>query len=114
MNRSLLKLGLALLLAAGGPGAMADDAPSLRARYGELREELRSNSFQQPLHIDSTQAGNSIRGDVYAILEHSFAEFSTAMKDPSDWCDIMLLPFNTKYCHAVEVQGGAALQVRIG
>jgi hypothetical protein len=113
-GHGLLKLGLALLLGGGILNAAAADAPSLRARYGELREELRSNSFHQPLHIDSTQVGDGIRGDVYAVLEHPFAEFSAAMKDPSDWCDIMILPFNTKYCHAVETNGSAALQVRIG
>jgi len=113
-GRGLLRLGLALLLGGGILNAAAADAPSLRAKYGELREELRSNSFHQPLHIDSTQVGDSIRGDVYAVLEHPFAEFSAAMKDPSDWCDIMILPFNTKYCHAVETNGSAVLQVRIG
>jgi len=113
-GRGLLKLGLALLLGGGILNAAAADAPSLRAKYGQLREELRSNSFHQPLHIDSAQVGDSIRGDVYAVLEHPFAEFSAAMKDPSDWCDIMILPFNTKYCHAVETNGSAVLQVRIG
>ncbi|HSH89964.1 MAG TPA: hypothetical protein VK996_08245, partial [Ramlibacter sp.] len=37
-----------------------------------------------------------------------------ALKDPGDWCDIMILPFNTKYCHATEANGGAMLDVRIG
>jgi hypothetical protein len=105
---------LALLLAVAGTNAMADDASSLRAKYGELREELRSNSFHQPIYIDSAQEGNNVRGDVYAVLQHSFAQFNSSMKDPSDWCAIMILPFNTKYCHAVEGKGGASLQVRIG
>jgi hypothetical protein len=108
------KLGLALLLAASGMNATADDTPSLRAKYGELREELRSNSFHQPIHVDSAEAGNSVRGDVYAVLQHPFSGFSSSMKDPSDWCAIMILPFNTKYCHAVEGNGGTVLQVRIG
>ena len=37
-----------------------------------------------------------------------------ALKDPADWCDILILPFNTKYCHAVDANGAAALHVRIG
>ena len=106
--------GMALLLAAAGMNAMADDAPSLRAKYGELREQLRNNSFHQPLYIDSAQEGSNLRGDVYAVLQHPFSEFSNSMKDPADWCAIMILPFNTKYCHAVEGARGAMLQVRIG
>ncbi len=110
----MLRLGLALLLGAGAAGAMADDAASLRAKYGDLREALRNNNFQRPLHIDSGQSADALRGDVYAVLEHPFAEFSSALKDPADWCDILILPFNTKYCHAVEGNGRSTLQVRIG
>lgn len=110
----LLRLGLALLLGGGILNAAADDAPSLRAKYGELREALRHNSFHQPIYIDSAQSGDNVRGDVYAVLQHPFAEFNASMKDPSDWCAIMILPFNTKYCHAVEGAGGTVLQVRIG
>jgi hypothetical protein len=111
---SFVKWGLALVVASAAMNALADDATSLRAKHRELREELRSNSFHQPIYIDSAEEGGSVRGDVYAVLQHPFAEFSNSMKDPSDWCAIMILPFNTKYCHAVENGGGSTLQVRIG
>lgn len=97
--------------------AFADDAASLKTKYSELREELKdaNNTFHQPLHIDSAQSGDTLRGDVYAVLQHPFKEFSSAMKEPDDWCDILILPFNTKYCHAAQGQnGGQMLQVRIG
>ncbi len=102
-------LGLAALHAAAyaGPGAM-------RAKYGELREQLRHNNFQRPLHIDSSEAGDTLKGDVYAVLDYPFTTVRDALKEPADWCDILLLPFNTKYCHANAVDGGASLQVRIG
>ena len=106
---SFLKWGLALVVASAAMNALADDATSLRAKHRELREELRSNSFHQPIYIDSAEEGGSVRGDVYAVLQHPFADFSNSMKDPSDWCAIMILPFNTKYCHAVENGGGTTL-----
>ena len=112
--RRLATLGLAVLLGAAAFGAMAGDAGALRAKYGELREVLRNNSFQRPLHIVSAQSGDTLRGEVYAVLDHPFDDLSTALADPSDWCDILILPFNTKYCHAVEGSGGAVLHVRIG
>ena len=90
------------------------DAGALRARHGELREQLRNNSFQRAMHIDSSEAGDTLKGDVYAVLEHPFGVVGDALKDPSDWCDILILPFNTKYCHAVDSNGATALQVRIG
>lgn len=114
MFSRFLRLGLALVFIAAGTGALADDAAALRAKYGELRKELQHNNFHRPLHIVSSQSGNTLRGDVYAVLEHPFDDLSTALKDPSDWCDILILPFNTKYCHAVDGDGGATLQVRIG
>jgi len=110
----LLRLGLALVVLANGVGAMAGDAAALRAKYDELRNELQNNNFQRPLHIVSSESGDALRGEVYAVLEHPFNDLSTALKEPSDWCDILILPFNTKYCHAVEGNGGATLQVRIG
>ena len=113
-GRRLVKLGLALVLGAAAATATAGDPAALRARYDQLRNELQNNNFQRPLHIDSSQSGETVRGDVYAVLDHPFTDLSTALKDPADWCDILILPFNTKYCHAVEGSGGAVLQVRIG
>lgn len=110
----LVRLAIAWVLTACGTAAMAGSAAELRAKYDELRNELQNNSFQRPLYIVSSESGDTLRGDVYAVLEHPFSDLNAALKDPSDWCDILILPFNTKYCHAVEGNGGATLQVRIG
>lgn len=109
----LLRLAAACLVAVGSAGAYAD-AGALRAKHAELREELRSNNFQRALHIDSTEFGDALKGDVYAVLDHPFATVSEALKEPAGWCDVLLLPFNTKYCHAAGASGGATLQMRIG
>ena len=111
----LQKLGLACMLAWFSLGAHGYAGPdALRAKHGELREQLRDNNFGRALHIDSAEAGDMLHGDVYAVLEHPFSVVSKALKEPGDWCDILILPFNTKYCHAVEGSGGARLMVRIG
>ena len=115
LARGLLGIGLASLLSLSGLNAAAYAGPGeLRARYGELRDELRNNNFQRAIHIDSAQEGDTLKGDVYAVLDHPFKVVSEALKEPGDWCDILLLPFNTKYCHANAANGGASLQVRIG
>jgi len=113
MNRRLFSLLSACLTAFACLNAMAD-AGELRAKYGEVREQLRSNSYQRALHIDSAESGDTLRGDVYAVLDHPFGKVSDALKNPAQWCDILILPFNTKYCHAVDTQAGPGLQVRIG
>lgn len=113
MAARLLRLCAACLLGLASLGAMAD-AGALHAKYGELREQLRNNSFHRAMYIDSSEAGDVLKGDVYAVLDHPFGVVGNALKDPSDWCDILILPFNTKYCHAVGPNGAMALHVRIG
>jgi hypothetical protein len=111
----LLKLVLACLVFFVSLGAQAyAGGASLHAKYDELREQLRNNSFHRALYIDSAEVGDTLMGDVYAVLDHPFATVTGALKEPGDWCDILILPFNTKYCHAVEGNGGPKLLVRIG
>jgi hypothetical protein len=100
-------LGLASLAAVADPG-------ELRAKHAELRDQLRSNPYHRAIHIDSAEAGDVLKGDVYAVLDHPFETVSAALKDPTDWCDILILPFNTKYCHPQAGPGGTNLQLRIG
>ncbi|HXD41329.1 MAG TPA: hypothetical protein VN649_12240 [Ramlibacter sp.] len=113
--RAVLRFGLAGLLGFTALNAFAyAGAGELRAKYGQLQKQLHDNNFHRALHIDSSQEGDNLKGDVYAVLDHPFSELATALSQPNDWCRILILPFNTKYCHAV-VQGGAAnLLVRIG
>ena len=111
----LPRLVLACLLALGWLTANAYAGPgALRAKYGELRGHLSNNNFRQAMHVDSSEDGDVLKGDVYAVVDHPFTAVSRAMRDPADWCDILLLPFNTKSCRAVEGGDGATLQVRIG
>jgi hypothetical protein len=109
LTRLLAAVGTAFLLAFGAVAAHAD-AGSLRSRYAELKPQLQSNSYGRQLYIDSAEASNSLQGDVYAVLDHPFDKVKGALADPNAWCDIMLLPFNTKACSA----HGSNLNVRIG
>jgi len=99
----------ACLLAIASAAVQAD-AGTLRSRYTELTPQLQSNSYGRPMHIDSTESRNVLQGDVYAVLDHPFGKVKEALQDPNAWCDIMLLPFNTKACRA----NGDRLGVRIG
>jgi hypothetical protein len=107
----------ALLLSLAGvlfaPAAFADEA-GLRAKHAELRERLRTNDYQRAMHIDSTETSSALQGDVYAVLDHPFERVRDALREPGAWCDIMILPFNTKYCRAVDRPGEDRLVVRIG
>ena len=111
----LLRLGGACLLGLATFGASAYSGPAtLQAKYGALHEQLSSNSFHRALHIDSSEDGDTFQGDVYAVLDYPFATVTQALKNPADWCAIMLLPFNTKYCRAAGGNDEVTLQVRVG
>jgi hypothetical protein len=109
LARWIAGLGTACLLALG-PLAAHADAGSLRGRYTELQPQLQSNSYGRQMFIDSAEGSNQLQGDVYAVLDHPFDRVKQALQDPNAWCDIMLLPFNTKACQA----SGNSLTVRIG
>lgn len=112
--RGLMRAGAALVIGVASFHAIAGDAGSLRAKHAELREQLSNNQFKRAMVIDSTQAGDSVKGDVFAVLDHPYSVLSNELKNPDAWCDILILPFNTKYCHAMDGNGGAILNVRIG
>jgi hypothetical protein len=110
--RAWLLGGLVALLAL--PPLAHADAGMLRTRHAELGEQLRSNPYGRAMYIDSAATDNALQGEVYAVLDHPFSKVSQALKDPDQWCDILILPFNTKYCHAEQDGGQSKLAVRIG
>ncbi|HUR89774.1 MAG TPA: hypothetical protein VMZ74_11860 [Ramlibacter sp.] len=110
----LARIGCALAVGCASLSAFADPG-TLRAKHTELREQLRNNSYHRPIYIESAEEGDTLKGDVYAVLNHPFEELASSLKQPNDWCSILILPFNTKYCHPVKAGNGATmLTMRIG
>jgi hypothetical protein len=107
------RAGLLALLTLATGAALAD-AGALRQKYAQVQEHMRNNDTGRDLHIDSFEAGDKLQGDVYAVLDHPYATVRAALKEPARWCDILILPFNTKYCHAVDQADAPTLLVRIG
>jgi hypothetical protein len=100
-------LGLAAL------GAHAD-AGALRAKFTQLREPLRNNAYHRPIVIESEEAGDTLKGDIYAVLNHPYETLSKSLQEPADWCAILILPFNTKYCRPARNGAATTLAMRIG
>jgi hypothetical protein len=114
MNPRLHAWLLSLLVGIAATAAQvahADDAATLKARHESLAEALRTSPFQRPLVLESVEAGNTLKGDVYAVIEHPFTSVGTALTNPGRWCDILMLHVNTKQCLG---GGGGALQMRVG
>ena len=108
---------LAVALLAGPVHAAdvsVDSAAGLAAKYAELRSQLSDNQFRKPIVLVSSESRDSVAGDMHALVDQPFAAVAAALKGPGDWCEIMILHLNTKYCRASAGAEGSILNVSIG
>jgi hypothetical protein len=89
---------LVLTLWAANALASVDAASLLRTRYKALLPTLEKNVFNAPLHIESEDSQGRIRGAVYGVLEHGFDALRTMVTSSSEWCELLLMHPNLKYC----------------
>lgn len=94
--------------------ANADAAMTLRQKHASLGPQLRQNQFRKPLVLDSLQSAKRLQGDVYAVVDHPFNKVSVGLNNPGNWCDLLLLHINTKYCHAESAQSDTVLKLNFG
>ena len=116
---ALARFLAAAVLCADAGLVHADDADanspeSLRAKYGVLQDSLRQNQFQRPLYMESSRTRDSVAGEIYAVINHPFATVGAALESPSNWCDILILHLNIKYCRASTAGQADVLNVSIG
>lgn len=111
--RLLLGAGL-LLLSLLAEAASPLGAAALQSRYGELAPQLAKSAFGGPLVLQSQEASRHVEGEVFAVVDHPFAQVSAALQDPAQWCDILILHQNTKYCGRSERQGASHVLLRVG
>jgi hypothetical protein len=116
----LARLIAAVLLWVGlgaAHAAMADVYPtatSLRDIYNASQDRLAHNQFNRAMFLDSTETSESENGDIYALVKHPFSAVRAALVSPGNWCDILSLHLNTKYCKASVVEKQDVLNVSIG
>lgn len=100
------------------PFALADDANILRNQYQSLIPKLEHNQFQRQLHLDSRESSSTIKGDIYAVVDYPFATVNDSLNDPvhgpDNWCDVLMLHLNTKYCNASTSANRPILKMGIG
>jgi hypothetical protein len=110
--RFLALLGVSLCFA-----VLADEgtgAASLRARQAQYQERLAHNGFGKPLVLESSESEGQQRGDVYGVVQQPFPVVSTGFREAPGWCDVLILPFNTKHCFAGTSGGEPMIALRIG
>jgi hypothetical protein len=113
MIRALV-LGLLLASTTGLATVAGQPAADLQARYVALQDKLTHNVFQRPLFIDSTETSDQLKGDIFAVIKHPYANVSQAMQDVEHWCDILILHLNVKGCRVTRTSGTKFLEVSFG
>lgn len=108
----ILACVMGLLCSVACASAVAQSAEKLRATYGEMSDKLGGDVFREPLYLESNENGNRVSGDIYARMNHPFATVAGTFKRADNWCEVMILHLNTKYCRATP--GGNALAMGVG
>jgi hypothetical protein len=112
LRRFVLLLGVAL--PSWAVPVVDDAAAVLNSQHTRLRAQLAQNVFQHPLVLQSSETAHGLQGDVYAEMAFAFEAVSAALRQPDQWCEVMILHINTKYCRATSGSAGALLTVNIG
>lgn len=102
----------------GAPTWADDNAAALQQKYDALGPQLKSNVFHRPIHLDSEETKNTLQGDIYAVVDYPFSTVNSAFNDPqqgpANWCEVLILHLNTKYCHATSGSNGAVISMNVG
>lgn len=109
----MLVLGLGLVAVAARAGTLVG-SQALRSQHAQLAPELASNAFGEPLVIASEEAAGRIEGHAWGVLDQPFARLEAALSDPGQWCEVLMLHLNNKYCR-LEGQGPTPrIELRVG
>ncbi|WP_175763638.1 hypothetical protein [Burkholderia ambifaria] len=100
----LIVLAACWLSCVGLSARASDDATSLRALYQNLKPQLDHNAFHRRLYLDSQESSSTVTGEIYAEVDYPFATVSDVLDYRSqglaNWCDLLILHPNIKYCRA--------------
>ncbi|NLP65056.1 hypothetical protein [Paraburkholderia sacchari] len=120
MRRTVWPLAIVASCGVLCPGLSAqasDDATRLRVIYQNLQPRLDHNSFHRRLYLDSQESPSTVTGEIYAVMDYPFSTVSDAFNDssraPTNWCDMLMLHPNIKYCHVTGGSKGNTLTVNV-
>jgi len=102
------------LAAVAPPERARGDGAQLRVRYEQVRPRLERSPYGRPLALDSREMNRSLEGDAYAIVGEPFSKVDAALASVADWCEVLMLPFNTKHCTTRSGRDGSKLTLFVG
>jgi hypothetical protein len=101
LRRLCLAFGAALAL---GPvfadTSTAGTEQALRSSHAALQDRLHNNAFMRALVLESEELPDRLSGHIHAVVAVAFERLRPALDDPAQWCALLSLHSNTKYCRA--------------
>ena len=94
--------------------AVRDPVNLLRDKHTALEQHLQRNPFGRPLVLESRESPNRVTGEIYAVVAYPFAQVHTNLNRADQWCDVISLHINTKYCRPAIGPAGTILRVHVG
>ncbi|HSW84976.1 MAG TPA: hypothetical protein VLH12_15955, partial [Usitatibacter sp.] len=71
-------------------------------------------ALSPPLDIESFESSDSVRGEIRAMVDYPFDVVGAALRQSTQWCEILILHINVKSCRASGEEPATRLRVAIG
>ena len=107
-------VALLLMVMDAAAAGEAGSAAALRAQFSALKDSFGNNPFHRPLHMESVEGPEGVAGEIHAIVGHPFATARAALVQAPQWCDVLILHLNTKFCRPATAGKATVLHVIIG
>jgi len=107
-------LAIVLCLAGAGAHAQSPGPEALRARFAAMRAQPDAAIFDRPLYLQASESPALQQGDVLALVDYDYDAVRRALTRADNWCDILILHLNVKYCRASSTAGHDTLDVGMG
>ena len=72
----------------------------LMARFESARQQSTVLAAKHPIYLVSSETHDVIRGEVFTTLDQPFSLVREVTTRSQDWCQILILHLNIKYCRA--------------
>ncbi|MGJ7508839.1 hypothetical protein [Variovorax sp. GT1P44] len=73
-------------------------AASLRATYEKLGPQLAKGPFGRPMVLNAAETENSLKGEVYGVLDQPLDKVNASLSQPKQWCEMLMLHLNNRAC----------------
>ena len=108
--------GLLLLASLATCTAWAQTPPpdALRAQFAALLDKGTGQLTDRSIYLRSTESEDRMQGEVHALIDQPFEQVRKELAKPGQWCEVLILHINVKYCRALRTSTGDQLVSGVG